>query len=415
MDRTWNNCRNDFPLLQEKVNDEPLVYLDNAATTQKPRSVIQASTDFYEHFNANIYRGVHTLSQRATAAYEAVRREAAEFIGAKSSAEIVFTKGTTDSLNMVAFGWALHRLGPGDEIAVSPAEHHSNLVPWQQVAKLTGAHLVYLPLADDGQLDLGLARVLIDDRTKLVALAQVTNVLGTIVPIKEVAKIAHQHGAKIVVDGAQAAGHLPVDVQDLDADFYAFSGHKMLAQTGVGVLYGKYDLLEQLTPFEFGGEMIDSVGLDEATFKEPPLKFEAGTQNISGVLSLGAAINYLLAIGQEEIARREQEFTQDLLKQLTGLSGVTVYGPKIGTPRGPIVSFNLDGVHPHDLATALDLQGIAIRAGHHCAQPLLAWLGCSATARASLALYNNEEDLAALVKGVENAKEFFAHGLGKIE
>lgn len=415
MDRTWNNCRNDFPILKERVNDEPLVYLDNAATTQKPRCVIQASTDFYEHFNANIYRGVHTLSQRATAAYEAVRREVAEFIGAKTSREIVFTKGTTNSLNMVAFGWALHALHPGDEIALSPAEHHSNLIPWQQAAKITGAKLVYLPLTGSGQLDLGLAKALISDRTKVVALAQVTNVLGTIVPIKEVAKLAHQHGAKLVVDGAQAAGHLPIDVQDLDADFYAFSGHKMLAQTGVGVLYGKFDLLEQMPPFEFGGEMIDSVDLDQATFKEPPLKFEAGTQNIAGVLSLGAAINYLRAMGVGEIGRHEQAMTQELVERLQAISGVTVYGPKAGQPRGAIVSFNLAGVHPHDLATALDLQGIAIRAGHHCAQPLMAWLGCPATARASLALYNNEEDLAALIKGVENAKEFFAHGFGKTE
>lgn len=404
MDRTWNSIRQDFPILSEKVNGEDLVYLDNAATTQKPKSVIQVTDNYYQHFNANIYRGVHTLSQKATTAYEDVRTKAAEFINAKSSDEVIFTKGTTNSLNMVAFGYALNKLHEGDEIALSVAEHHSNLVPWQEVARITKSRLVYLPLKEDGQLDLDRVRELITSKTKIVALAQVTNVLGTVVPIKKVSEIAHKVGATLVVDGAQAAGHMKIDVQDLDADFYAFSGHKMLAQTGVGVLYGKKNLLKQMTPVEFGGEMIDSVGLYETSFKSAPLKFEAGTQNISGVLSLGAAIDYLNEIGLDNIHQREDKLTSYLYKKLSGI-GTTVYGPS--SSRSSLVSFNVDSIHPHDLATVLDAQGIAIRAGHHCAQPLMKWLKTAATARASLAFYNNKSDIDALINGITAAREFF--------
>lgn len=400
MDKNWNKLRQDFPILAEKMNGEPLVYLDNAATSQKPESVIEAITAFYQKENANIYRGTYALSAKATEAYEGVRQKAGDFIGAEAS-EIVFTKGTTSAINLAAFGYFLGHLKKGDEIALTAAEHHSNLVPWQQVAALTGAKLVFLPLDKKGRVDLKEAEKVMSDHLRLLALAQVNNVLGTEQPVKELAALAKKRGALVLVDGAQAAGHLPVAVKKLGADFYAFSAHKMLGQTGTGVLYGRKELLDQTQPLEFGGEMIREVTKTTATFKSAPQKFEAGSQNVSGIVALGAAIDYLNAIGLAAIKDREAELGRAMAEGLKK-AGAIVYGHGSG-----IVAFNLPGVHPHDLATALDAQGIAIRAGQHCAQPMMDWLGVKAVARASAAFYNNEADVEALIKGVQAAKEFF--------
>lgn len=407
MGRSWTEIREDFPILKSKMNGQPLVYLDNAATSQKPQVVIDAIAAFYQKDNANIYRGTYELSQRTTDLYEGAREQVAKFIGADRS-EIVLTAGATASLNLAAFGYGLPVLRPGDEIAVTAADHHSNLVPWQEAAKMTGAKLVYLPLDLGGKVDVERVKKeqIIGKKTKILAIAQVTNVLGTNQPIAELINLVHQAGGVAVIDGAQAAGHLPVDVKKLDADFYAFSGHKMLSQTGIGVLYGKKKLLEATRPLFFGGEMIEEVGLTSATYKKAPYKFEAGSQNVSGAISLGTAIDYLTEIGLDRIAAREENLGKAAVTGLRAIPGVTVYGQG-----GGIVSFNLAGIHPHDLATALDAQGIAVRAGQHCAQPLMDFLQVPGTVRASLAFYNNEEDVSALITGVKQAKEFF-HGLG---
>ncbi|MGN1406746.1 SufS family cysteine desulfurase [Lactobacillus sp.] len=406
MGRSWTEIREDFPILKNAMNGQPLVYLDNAATSQKPQVVLDAIAAFYQKDNANIYRGTYELSQRATDLYEGAREKVAKFIGADRS-DIVFTAGATASLNLAAFGYGLQVLQPGDEIAVTAADHHSNLVPWQEAAKMTGAKLVYLPLDLTGKVDIKRVKKeqIIGKKTKILAIAQVTNVLGTAQPVAELVNLVHQAGGVAVIDGAQAAGHLPVNVQKLDADFYAFSGHKMLSQTGIGVLYGKKKLLEATRPLFFGGEMIEEVGLMSATYKKAPYKFEAGSQNVSGAISLGTAIDYLTEIGLDRIAAREAELGKAAAAGLRAISGVTVYGQG-----GGIVSFNLEGIHPHDLATALDAQGIAVRAGQHCAQPMMDFLQVPGTVRASLAFYNNEEDVSALIAGVKQAKEFF-HGL----
>lgn len=406
MGRSWTEIREDFPILKNAMNGQPLVYLDNAATSQKPQVVLDAIAAFYQKDNANIYRGTYELSQRATDLYEGAREKVAKFIGADRS-EIVFTAGATASLNLAAFGYGLQVLRPGDEIAVTAADHHSNLVPWQEAAKMTGAKLVYLPLDLGGKVDVERVKKeqIIGKKTKILAIAQVTNVLGTEQPIAELINLVHQAGGAAVIDGAQAAGHLPVDVKKLDADFYAFSGHKMLSQTGIGVLYGKKKLLEATRPLFFGGEMIEEVGLTSATYKKAPYKFEAGSQNVSGAISLGSAIDYLTEIGLDKIAAREAELGKAAAAGLRAIPGVRVYGQG-----GGIVSFNLAGIHPHDLATALDAQGIAVRAGQHCAQPMMNFLQVPGTVRASFAFYNNEEDVSALITGVKEAKEFF-HGL----
>ena len=406
MGRSWTEIREDFPILKSKMNGQPLVYLDNAATSQKPQVVIDAIAAFYQKDNANIYRGTYELSQRTTDLYEGAREQVAKFIGADRS-EIVLTAGATASLNLAAFGYGLQVLRPGDEIAVTAADHHSNLVPWQEAAKMTGAKLVYLPLDLGGKVDVERVKKeqIIGKKTKILAIAQVTNVLGTEQPIAELINLVHQAGGVAVIDGAQAAGHLPVDVKKLDADFYAFSGHKMLSQTGIGVLYGKKKLLEATRPLFFGGEMIEEVGLTSATYKKAPYKFEAGSQNVSGAISLGSAIDYLTEIGLDKIAAREAELGKAAAAGLRAIPGVRVYGQG-----GGIVSFNLAGIHPHDLATALDTQGIAVRAGQHCAQPMMNFLQVPGTVRASFAFYNNEEDVSALITGVKEAKEFF-HGL----
>ncbi|GGI98764.1 cysteine desulfurase SufS [Alicyclobacillus cellulosilyticus] len=404
--------RRDFPILQQTVNGHPLVYLDNAATSQKPRPVIEAIRHYYETYNANVHRGVHTLGTKATEAYELAREKVARFIHAPSAEQVIFTRGTTESINMIAYGFARPRLGPGDEIVTTAAEHHSNLVPWQQVARATGAALKFIPLQPDGTISLDDVRRTVTPATKLVAIAHVSNVLGTIHPVREIAEIAHAAGAVVVVDGAQSVPHLPTDVQAMDCDFLAFSGHKMCGPTGIGVLYGKRKWLDEMEPTYFGGEMIDVVELHQSTWKETPWKFEGGTPIIAGAIALGVAVDYLTGIGMEAIRQHDRALTAYALERLRRVEGITVYGPARAEQRGGLVTFNLEGVHPHDLATVLDAEGIAIRAGHHCCQPLMRWLGVPATARASFYLYNTEQDIDALVNALQTAKEFFHHAIG---
>ena len=401
--------RADFPVLDQMVNDEPLIYLDNAATTQKPQAVLDVLNHYYLQDNANVHRGVHTLAERATAEFEAARKKVQQFIHANSNKEIIFTKGTTDSLNIVAQSYG-EFIQPGDEIVISKMEHHANLIPWQQLAKRKQAVLRYIPLTVDGHLDVQAAKTIINEKTAIVALAQVSNVLGTVNPVKEIAQLAHQHQAIMVVDGAQAVAHMPVDVQDLDCDFYCFSGHKMCGPTGIGVLYGKQALLEKMEPVAFGGEMIDFVDLYESTWTDLPWKFEPGTPNIAGAIGLGAAIDYLENIGMQTIHEYEQAIVADLLPKLQQIEGLTIYGPQNPAEHTAVIAFNLDHLHPHDVASALDMQGIAVRAGHHCAQPLIKELGCFATARASFYFYNTKEEADQLVAAILATKEFFANG-----
>ena len=402
--------RQDFPILDQIVNDEPLVYLDNAATTQKPQAVLTALNDYYHHDNANVHRGVHTLAERATEAYEAAREKVRNFVNAKETAEILFTRGTTTSLNWVAQSFGEAFIEAGDEIVISYMEHHANIIPWQQLAQRKNAKLVYLGITPDGHLDMNDAKEKIGPKTKIVSIAQVSNVLGGINPIAELTALAHAAGAVMVVDGAQAVPHMPVDVQALDCDFYAFSGHKMCGPTGIGVLYGKRQWLEQMEPVEFGGEMIDFVNLYDSTWKELPWKFEAGTPNIAGAIGLGAAIDYLSALGMDNIHQAEQDLVNYVLPKLTAIEGLTVYGPQNPEEHTGVIAFNLAGIHPHDVATALDMEGVAVRAGHHCAQPLLQHLQVPATARASFYFYNTKEDADRLVAAILATKEFFQHG-----
>ncbi|MCA1027888.1 cysteine desulfurase [Cytobacillus kochii] len=397
-----------FPILNQEVNGHPLVYLDSGATSQKPIQVIEAVQKYYHNDNSNVHRGVHTLGTRATDGYEGAREKVRKFIRAKSTEEIIFTRGTTTSINKVAASYARANLSEGDEIVISYMEHHSNIIPWQQVAKETGATLKYLPLQEDGTIALSDVSATITDQTKIVSVTLVSNVLGVINPIKDIAKIAHQHGAVMVVDAAQGAPHLKIDVQDLDCDFLAFSGHKMCGPTGIGVLYGKKQLLENMEPVEFGGEMIDFVGLYESTWKELPWKFEGGTPIIAGAIGLGAAIDFLEEIGLDQIEAHEHKLAAYALERLSEVEGMKIFGPKTAANRAGIVTFNLDDVHPHDVATVLDAEGIAIRAGHHCAQPLMKWLKQSATARASFYLYNTEEDIDKLTTGLIKTKEYFS-------
>lgn len=402
-----NQWKKDFPILQQTVNGKPLVYLDSAATSQKPYPVIEALEKYYKEYNSNVHRGVHTLGSKATDAYEGAREKVRKFINARSAKEIVFTRGTTASINLVARSFALPRLKEGDEIAITVAEHHSNLIPWQQVAKATGATLKYLPMEPDGTLDLNKVKEAITPNTKIVAIHYVSNVLGTVQPIREIAKLVHAHGGVISVDGAQSTPHMKIDVQDLDVDFYAFSGHKMMGPTGIGVLYGKEELLENMEPIEYGGEMIDHVDLYDSTWKELPWKFEGGTPIIAGAIGLGAAIDYLESVGMDAIAEHDRKLTQYAVEELSKIEGITIYGPKEN--RVGAVTFNLEDIHPHDVATVLDSEGIAVRAGHHCCQPLMRWLNVTATARASFYLYNDDSDIDQLVKALQKTKEFFGH------
>ncbi|NQP33702.1 cysteine desulfurase [Streptococcus suis] len=400
-----NSISKDFPILDQFVNDEPLVYLDNAATTQKPQQVLDVLADYYQQDNANVHRGVHTLSERATARYEAARQTVADFIHAKSSKEILFTRGTTTSLNWVA-QFAREILQPDDEVIISVQEHHSNIIPWQQACQQTGAQLRYVYLRD-GEIDVEHLKSLLSSKTKFVSIAHISNVLGAIAPIKQIATLVHEVGAYLVVDGAQSTPHIAIDVQDLDVDFFAFSGHKMLGPTGIGVLYGKEEILNQMSPVEFGGEMIDFVYEQSATWKELPWKFEAGTPNIAGAIGLAAAIDYLNQIGMDRVREHEKELITYLWPKLKAIPGLTIYGSQDVAKRTGLVAFNLDHLHPHDVATALDYEGVAVRAGHHCAQPLLKYLQVPATIRASFYIYNTKADCDKLVEALIKTKEFF--------
>lgn len=400
-----NQIKADFKLLDQCVNDEALVYLDNAATTQKPQAVLEAMQAYYQKDNANVHRGVHTLAERATRQYEASRQKVADFIGAKSSKEVIFTRGTTTSLNWVS-KFAEQVLKPGDEVLISIMEHHANILPWQQVCQKTGARLVYAYLKK-GKLDMNDLQSKLGASTKFVSIAHVSNVLGCVNPIQEIARLAHAQGAYLVVDAAQSVPHMTVDVQDLDCDFLAFSGHKLLGPTGIGVLYGKEALLNQMNPVEFGGEMIDFVYEQEATWKPLPWKLEAGTPHIAGAIGLGAAISYLDAIGMDQVHAHEADLVAYTLPRLQAIAGLTVYGPERADERSGVLAFNIDGLHPHDLATALDYEGVAVRAGHHCAQPLHKYLGLHSTVRASFYLYNTREDCDRLIEAILKAKEFF--------
>ncbi|MDC3412344.1 cysteine desulfurase [Aquibacillus sp. 3ASR75-11] len=396
--------REQFPILDQEVNGNPLVYLDSSATSHKPLAVIEAIDTYYKKDNSNVHRGVHTLGTRATDKYEGARDKVKDFINASSREEVIFTRGTTTSINTVAYSYARANLGEGDEIVITPMEHHSNIIPWQQVAKATGATLKYIPLQPDGTVTLEDVKTTVTNNTKIVAMVHVSNVLGTVNPVKDVAEIAHDHGAVMLVDGAQSAPHMKIDVQDLNCDFFAFSAHKMCGPTGIGVLYGKKELLKNMEPVEFGGEMIDFVNLYDSTWKDLPWKFEGGTPIIAGAIGLGAAIDFLNQVGFDTIASHEHELASYAMEKLSLIDGLTIYGP---TERSSLVTFNLDQVHPHDTATVLDSMGIAIRAGHHCAQPLMKWLEVTATARASFYLYNTNEDIDRLVDGLRKAKEYF--------
>ena len=396
-----------FPILNQEVNGHKLVYLDSAATSQKPIQVIEAMKQYYEFDNSNVHRGVHTLGNRATDKYEGAREKVRNFINATSTQEIIFTRGTTTALNTVASSYGRANVAEGDEIVITHMEHHSNIIPWQQLAKEKNATLKYIELEADGTLDLEKVRATITPKTKIVSVSMASNVLGTINPIKEIAQIAHANGAVMVADGAQAAPHMKIDVQDLDVDFLGFSGHKMCGPTGIGVLYGKKEHLEKMEPIEFGGEMIDFVGLYDSTWKELPWKFEGGTPIIAGAIGLGAAIDFLTEIGLDNIAEHEHKLAGYAMDQLETIDGLKIFGPRDPMKRCGLVTFNLDDVHPHDVATVLDMSGIAVRAGHHCAQPLMKCLQQVATARASFYLYNTEEDIDRLVAGLRSAKEYF--------
>ena len=398
--------RSDFPILSTTVRGKPLVYLDNAATSQKPRQVIDAISAFYAGANANIHRGVYELSERATGAFEEVRLKTARLIGAESAEEIVFTGGTTSAINLVAQSWGRSTLRPGDEVLVTGMEHHSNLVPWQMLCEQTGAVLRAVPVTGTGELDLDAFDRLLSERTRIFALVHLSNVLGTINPVGELVARARQAGAVTVVDGAQSAPHLPVDVQALGCDFFAFSGHKLFGPTGVGVLYGRAALLERMPPWQGGGSMIATVGLEHSTYAAPPARFEAGTPPIAEVIGLGAAIDYVQQIGLPAINAWEHELLARATELVAEVPGVRV----VGAParRASVLSFTVDGVHPHDVSAVLDDEGIAVRAGHHCAQPLMARLGLPATVRASFAFYNLLEEAEALARGLRRVREVFA-------
>ena len=403
--RDVGKVRADFPVLASQANGKPLVYLDNAATSQKPRQVIDALGRFYAEENANIHRGVHHLSQKATLAYEAARGKLQRFLNAADPHEIVFVRGTTEAINLVANSFGRANLSAGDEVIVSAMEHHSNIVPWQIVCEASGAKLRVIPMTDSGELVIDEFRRMLTERTKLVGVVHISNSLGTINPVKEMAAIAHDAGVPVLVDGAQAAPHGPIDVRDIDADFYALSGHKMFGPTGIGVLYGKAALLESMPPYEGGGEMIRTVTFEKTTYAPLPAKFEAGTPHIAGAIGLGAAVDYIRSLSWEWIQSHEQALLEYATDAMLEIPGVRVVGTAAN--KASVVSFVIDGVHAHDIGTILDMEGIAIRAGHHCTQPVMDRLGLSATARASLAFYNTREEVEALVKGIQKVSEVF--------
>jgi cysteine desulfurase/selenocysteine lyase len=401
------SLRKDFPIFETQVHGKPLIYLDSASSSQKPRQVVDRMVRFYETEYANVHRGVYDLSERATAAYEGARAICARFVGARDPRSIIFTRGTTEGINLVRFTWARANVKAGDEILVTEMEHHSNLVPWQLLAQEVGASLRHLPVDDEGLLRIDLLDEYITERTKVVAVSLMSNVLGTINPVRALADAAHAAGARIVVDAAQAAPHIPIDVNELDVDFLAYSSHKMLGPTGAGALYGRLDLLEEMPPFHGGGEMIREVFPDHSTWAEVPHKFEAGTPNIAQAVGMGAAVEYLEGLGMDNVRAHEKEMVDYGISKLEE-AGAKVYGPKDISIRGGVASFNLDEVHPHDMATILDQEGLCIRAGHHCAQPLMRVLGVPATARASFYVYNTPDEIDALVGALDKAKGWFA-------
>jgi cysteine desulfurase/selenocysteine lyase len=400
--------RREFPALDQEVNGKPLVYLDSAATSQKPLAVLKVLEHYYERDNANVHRGIHELSRRATNAYEDARAKVAAWIGASEPAELVWTSGTTEAINLVASAWGLDNVGEGDEILISVLEHHSNIVPWQLLARRTGARLRYIELDDQGRLILDDLSSLLTDRTKVVAVSHVSNALGTVNPVKEIASLAHEVGALVVIDGAQGAVHATVDVQDLGADCYAFSGHKMCGPTGIGALWARRDLLEAMSPYKGGGEMIHVVGRQESTWAQVPHKFEAGTPNIAGAIGMGAAVDFLAEVGMEAIAAHERDVMAYALERVGAIENVRIYGPASLDEHSAVVSFTLGDAHPHDISTILDAEGIAVRAGHHCAQLVMQHFGVSATARASFYLYNTKEDVDRLVDGLALVSGIFA-------
>ena len=398
--------RQDFPILSRKINGKPLIYFDNAASSQKPKQVVEAMMNYYYNNHANVHRGAHTLSVEATQMYEEAREKVAGFLNAPSSESVIFTRNTTEAMNLFAYSWGKSYLKAGDEIIIDHAEHHANVVPWHLIAQETGIKIRAIRLKDDYRLDLEHFESLLNDKTKIVSIAHMSNVLGTINPIKYFADKAHEYAALMIVDGAQAAPHLKVDVQALDADFYAISGHKMLAPTGVGAFWGKAELLRSMPPFLGGGEMIRKVTIETSTYADIPMRFEAGTPNIAEAIGLGAAVDYLNNVGMENVLEHDVKLTNYALSKLKTLKGISLYGPE-GDDRGGIISFNINGVHPHDVATALDSEGIAVRAGHHCAQPLMKALNVQSTARASFYFYNTEAEVDIFINVLEKTRDFF--------
>jgi len=398
--------RRDFPILDQTIHGKRLVYLDNAATSQKPRAVIDAIVRYYQHDNANIHRGVHTLSMRATEAHDEARETVRHFIQAADASEIVFVRGATEAVNLVAETYGRANVSAGDEVLITAMEHHSNIVPWQMLCEEKGARLRVAPMNDAGELELDAFEKLLSPRTRLVAVAHVSNALGTVNPVRKIVQLAHAHDVPVLVDGAQAVPHLPVDVQALGCDFYAFSGHKVYGPTGIGVLYGKEEVLAEMPPYQGGGDMISSVTFEKTTYNVVPYKFEAGTPDIAGAIGLGAALNYVMGLGMDRVAAHEHELLEYATEVVGGLPGVRLIGT--AKERAGALSFTLDHVHPHDLGTILDREGVAIRTGHHCAQPVMDRFGIPATARASFAVYNTKEDVDALAKGIRAAREVFA-------
>jgi cysteine desulfurase/selenocysteine lyase len=398
--------RADFPILQRRVNGHPLVYLDNAATSQKPRQVIDALVRYYEFTNANVHRGLHTLAEEATEAYESARAKVARFIGAEPES-VVFTRNATEAINLVAYAWGLANLKSGDRIVLTEMEHHSNIVPWQLIARLTGAQLHYVPFTPEGEMDMEALDNALRQEPKLVAIVHVSNVLGTVNPVEEITRKAHAVGAKVLIDGAQAVTHKPVDVTRIGCDFYAFSGHKMLAPTGIGALYARRELLEEMPPFMGGGSMIRRVTHEFSTWADIPTKFEAGTPNIADAIGFGAAVDYLQHVGMEAIRQHEQRLTAEALRLLEAEEDIVVYGPRDPQRRCGLVSFNFKHVHPHDVAQVLDARGIAIRAGHHCCQIIMRRLDVTATARASFYLYNTIEEIHTFVEALDDVRKVF--------
>ena len=401
-----NRVRDDFPILKQQVNGNPLVYLDNGATSQKPQSVIDAIVEYYTTTNSNVHRGVHTMSQQATDGYEGARSKVRKFINAGKDGEIIFTRNTTEGVNLVAHSYGRQNIGQGDDIIVSNMEHHSNIVPWQMLCEEIGANLKVVPIDDSGELVMDEYQEILSSRTKLVSITHVSNALGTILPAKQIVDMAHSYGTPVLLDGAQATPHMPVDMQELDCDFYVFSGHKLYGPTGIGILYGKEEYLKSMPPFLGGGDMIKSVTFEKTIYNDLPYKFEGGTPDIAGAIGLGAAIDYVSGLGFDQITAHEEELLQYGTEALESIAGVQIIGT--AAHKAGILSFVMDAAHPHDIGTILDEQGIAIRTGHHCAQPVMQRFQIPATARASLAFYNTKEDIDALVKGIDRVIEVFS-------